>query len=320
MIENKVVDIPTLWMDIYNKHLESITDPEAVTFTDDEIDNLDSDDEGDSNSNRSSNLVVAKKEKIRKLNREEKNALAAKEAEGRAARRATGTVEALSTQFAMPVKEVDEILKRMLLHMHRMGNLEAATEYMEGKYGLLARLENFGVKTQFQEISIKNKDSTLAGDYYPTLFGDDDYERVERDLISRIKRETKAKLVHFDGSRPFGVKGVLTKGELPADSSNKAGVERSNFSRWKVAFRDLSKLTTQPTMVRTRVGVWRQATALEESQRSWVQNPTKLDMEIYRDQIQKFVDPDGDDAEFEMFNEKRNKRREAIKSKLQNSI
>jgi hypothetical protein len=50
-------------------------------------------------------------------------------------------------------------------------------------------------------------------------------------------------------------------------------------------------------MIRTRKGKWRQATLLEEAKRSWIKNPSKLDMEVYRERIKEYLDPDGDEQE-----------------------
>jgi hypothetical protein len=66
-------------------------------------------------------------------------------------------------------------------------------------------------------------------------------------------------------------------------------------------------------MMRTRRGDWRQASPLEEATRSWLKNPTPLDMEMYRDEIQKWRNPDEDEEEAGQLSIKKLLRRKAMK-------
>jgi hypothetical protein len=92
-------------------------------------------------------------------------------------------------------------------------------------------------------------------------------------------------------------------------------------SRWKLAYRDLSKTVVdenpdsaryvqKKTIICTRKGSLRYATPLEEAKRSWTRNPTHMDLINHREQVQRFVDFDADDhLTKQIANEKLEKRK-----------
>jgi hypothetical protein len=56
-------------------------------------------------------------------------------------------------------------------------------------------------------------------------------------------------------------------------------------SRWKWAFKDLSKGKAEPIVIRTRHGKLRVANALEDCQRSWTRHPSGMDMIFNADKL-----------------------------------
>ena len=86
------------------------------------------------------------------------------------------------------------------------------------------------------------------------------------------------------------------------------------LSRWKWAFRDTAKKDTQPTMIRTRRGLWRQATVFEEATRSWVRNPSQLDLQVFRSTVKELSDPDGDEHEAQQLKLAKTARRKELLS------
>lgn len=208
--------------------------------------------------------------------------------------------DAIAKEFALTVEQVGEILDRMKVHMHRKENLEASEAHFQQ---IRANLKNAGVDTSFRETANAPKRGSVQEDYYPALFGDDGFETARKELLDRITSETKAEIVDFEESL-FGRKGAESGIEEVAPPlkpmeilPNKSGVKTDTLSRWKFAFRDLSWRRTQPTMVRTRRGDWRQANALEDAMRSWRKHPSRLDLETYRDEVRQYLDPDGDEAD-----------------------
>ena len=205
--------------------------------------------------------------------------------------------EQLANEFGLSVSQLEEILKRMEFHEHRKENLEAAEAHFRQ---IKANLESAGVDTSFRETATAPKRGSVQEDYYPALFGDDGFEAAKKDLLERISTETKAEIVDFEESLFSG--NSTSQSEVAAFKPmvvipNKAGVKTDTLSRWKFAFRDLSWRRTQPTMIRTRRGDWRQANSLEDALRSWRKHPTKLDLETYREEVSKFQDPDRDEVD-----------------------
>lgn len=89
------------------------------------------------------------------------------------------------------------------------------------------------------------------------------------------------------------------------------------FCRWKFAFRDTSKLhTNTATMIRTRTGKWRVSTPLEEMNRSWLQHADTLEIEMHKNLLAKYEDPDGDEARANAFAGEKRARVAAMKAAL----
>jgi hypothetical protein len=147
------------------------------------------------------------------------------------------------------------------------------------------------------ETAVTTARKKIDDDYYPLLFGDDEgFENHRLELIKRLVEDTKAQVQ--DGAKAnamFMRTEDRLKDAVPEDVLNNAEVDTNQLGRFKFAFRDLQKKDEQPTMIRTRTGKWRQATPLEEAQRSWVRNPSKVQMEVYADRVKKFEDPDRDE-------------------------
>ena len=213
---------------------------------------------------------------------------------------ASDSKESLAKEFGLSVSEVGDIVARMQRHIHRQKNVDANTTYIEK---IVKNFEQVGVDTSFRETATAPKRASIKEDYYPTLFGDDGLDAAKKELLDRIAAETRAEIVDFQSTlfansgaeSPVSDTDMQLKNE--AAPPNKAGVKTDSLSRWKIAFRDLSWRRTQPTMIRTRRGIWRHANALEDALRSWRKHPSQLDMEVYRDEVRQFLDPDGDEKE-----------------------
>ena len=218
---------------------------------------------------------------------------------------APNSKEALAKEFGLKLEEVGDIISRMSRHMHRQGNLDAHNKHMES---IMERLSKAGVDISFRETGTAPKRGSIQEDYYPTLFGDDEFETAKKELLDRIAAETKAEIVDFEASL-FGGRTSAASSEIQDTSApaaalkpmvthaNKANVKTDTLSRWKFAFRDSSWRRTQPTMVRTRRGAWRQANALEDAMRSWNKHPTLLDLETFKAEVLRLQDPDADETE-----------------------
>lgn len=277
MVKEKVADIPPMWHEIFQRFSTPATAPpvaapatEAAPVTPADTD-------------------AAKTQAAA----EESPASAGTEALSPAA----DSKESLAKEFGISVSEVGDIIARMQRHTHRQRNVEANTAYIEK---IVQNFADVGVDTSFRETATAPKRASIKEDYYPTLFGDDGLETAKKELLDRIAAETKAEIVDFQ-STLFAASAtdspVSDTDKQPGETvpPNKAGVKTDTLSRWKIAFRDLSWRRTQPTMIRTRRGNWRHANALEDALRSWRKHPSQLDMEIYRDEVRQFLDPDGDE-------------------------
>ena len=284
MAEKNVLNIPDQWKEIYKKYTDF--DPEAVAAE-----------------------AAAAQEKV--VEEKEEDSIdgvaevpvaegAASEAEGESEpKEAAASVEldpvkVLAKEYSLSESAVNGIIESMKWHSARQQNLDDANEYWDG---VASDLEQTGVDTNFRETAVQSKRKLVTDDYYPALFGDDGFEAHKQELLHRLSKETKAHVVDVDPTPVFLRPNQATDTIVPSDVENKADVKTDGFSRWKFAFRDLSKSKTQPTMIRTRKGKWRQATLLEEAKRSWIKNPSKLDMEVYRERIKEYLDPDGDEQE-----------------------
>ena len=233
-----------------------------------------------------------------------------------AAAAAPSNLQQLASEFGMSESKLREVVEKMREHSFRQSQVDAYEAQMERNAEKLAAR---GVDTRFRETSSASSiQRSVTDDYYPELFDDDGaFEEARTRLIEEIEKETKATTsADASDARP----AFLRRGEqaaatdsLPADAENRANVPTDHMSRWKFAFKDLSKPRSAPTMIRTRRGEWRQANPLEEATRSWLKNPSPLDMEMYRDEIAKWTDPDGDEAEARLISQKKLQRRKAQK-------
>jgi hypothetical protein len=158
--------------------------------------------------------------------------------------------------------------------------------------------------------------------YFPRLFGDEGAKEAIEDLKRRVNAETRAQLKQ---SAPDLLE-QLTEGPpvppvLPAPLPNAGNVPAPALSRWKWAFRDTSKASrgpqgnvVTPTHVRTRGSKWRQATVLEELSRSWHPKPLPSDMALFEEQLQRWVDPDGDEEAAAQLSTLKLQRRKELKA------
>ena len=157
----------------------------------------------------------------------------------------THTAEKLSEEYGINVQQVHEILQKLEIHFARLRTLHAAEEHMNAQ---MAQYEDEGVDTTFREIP---KESQLEMKYTPRVFGDDEEQEAIADLKRLIARDTRAEVVPtVEDFLRNADRSQLVAPEQP----NRAQVKTDHFSRWKFAFRDSSKIDTQPTMIRTRNG------------------------------------------------------------------
>jgi hypothetical protein len=157
----------------------------------------------------------------------------------------TFTPEKLSEESAIPLPQMHELLKNMKAHSERMNTLQDAENHY---VSVMAVFEEQGIDTTFKEIP---KDSRLAKKYHPIFFGDDQEEETVSQLKRQIAKDTRAVIEpSVDDYLKTADKSTLVAPQQP----NHAQVKTDKFSRWKFAFKDTSKLGTQPTMIRTRGG------------------------------------------------------------------
>lgn len=227
--------------------------------------------------------------------------------------RAKGPIQRLAAEYQMSESKLMVVVAKMKEHTFRQSEVDDYEEQMEKN---AERLANVGVDTKFRETSSASSTAkSITDDYYPELFGDDAaFEEARVKLIKEIEVETRATATEeLDGRPEFLKKDGQGGTHIQTDTENRAGVQVDQLSRWKFAFKDLSKPKNHPTMMRTRRGNWRQASPLEEATRSWLKNPTPLDMEMYRDEIQKWRNPDEDEEEAGQLSIKKLLRRKAMK-------
>ena len=307
MVREKVADIPQVWHDVWKRHQDGLETAAAAAAAAARGAKGTKGKGKGKPSNKESEAAPAVVAAAAPEPAEATSTPPTESTEGTAA--ATGAApavpthppnskEALASEFSLTVEQVTEILDRMKVHVHNKQNVEAAEAYYQH---IKSNLSSAGVDTSFRETATAPKRGSIQEDYYPTLFGDDGFEVAKKDLLSRITAETKAEIVEFEESLfSSGDRGdtVVVAPHKPMEIiPNKAGVKTDTLSRWKFAFRDLSWRRTQPTMVRSRRGEWRQANALEDALRSWRKHPTNLDLQTYREEVNRFADPDKDEAE-----------------------
>lgn len=234
-------------------------------------------------------------------------------------------VATIANDFSMSPENVHTILVYVENNTIQQQNLADSEMHMEA---LVARLKEMGVPNadQFQETPTEMKSKrSLRDNYFPELFGDEEFESKKSELLARIAAETKGQRIKdldyyfadstYDGS-PISTSTSTSEADAPSTS-----VDIEKPSRWKLAYRDLSKTVVdenpdsaryvqKKTIICTRKGSLRYATPLEEAKRSWTRNPTHMDLINHREQVQRFVDFDADDhLTKQIANEKLEKRK-----------
>lgn len=224
-------------------------------------------------------------------------------------------VEAVATSTKKGATEVAKIVDAMSKHQYALRLEQKEADRVEELMG-----EYVEAGATVAETATTGARKGALEDYYPLLFGDEEgFEDYRADLIRRIEEETKAETEVGSGAEPVFLRmAERLAAAAPADAENTANVPTAQLGRWKWAFRDLSKKSAQPTMVRTRRGDWRQASPLEEAQRSWVRIPTQVDMEIHREKIKQWLDPDSDEAEVQKLVLEKTARRKAQLAEAKN--
>lgn len=158
----------------------------------------------------------------------------------------------ISSEFSIGADEVKNIITNMKSHQHRTQNLSESEEEVTS---LLNRLSARGVDVRFRETKAHGA-AGMADNYYPRLFGDDEYESVQSALLRRVSRETKASINEDKDWLPSSDRSdvdTINSGWSVActETKNKTGI----VSRWKFAFRDTSNSASmKATTIRTRSG------------------------------------------------------------------
>eukprot|EP01035_Chromulina_nebulosa_P019184 gene19184-25030_t len=220
----------------------------------------------------------------------------------------------LSAEYNMSTDELNEIIRKDKINKENEDDLNAINEYYEE---VMAEFQELGADTNFREIPAKAK-KQVRDDYFPELFGDEDFLKQKLDLFRRIENETKSILRPHPGLvnlRKLFDKNVetdepiVTKEEFNdsasteyTDTNQVVSTTESNdngdvrLSRFKYALRDTSKpLDQRETVIRTRSGKLRPPTPVEELNRSWVRKPQNIDLQYYSSRFEKYKDPDGDE-------------------------
>jgi hypothetical protein len=170
--------------------------------------------------------------------------------------------------------------------------------------------DEYEIDTRFRESFGRTSKlpAKIEDNYRPKLVNDDEFEDHKKSLFRRIVALTKAtvdpriKLTDYLATTEEraaksqsivenGVKGEISNYKVAKSRLTKAKAlepaadddedfDPQDFKetddvlcRWKFAFRDISENAREqnaPTMIRTRRGLWRTATPLEELGRSWV--------------------------------------------------
>ncbi len=210
------------------------------------------------------------------------------------------TEEEFYTSLAETHKVSKEQAKATVLKMIKhSGRLQSDAARENVHLEMLAQWEEDGANVSFRETPLSTK-KKVADDYYPILFGDEGgaggFDEYKENLRRRVLEETKALVsVNVDTTPAFFKDPVAAAAAAPGEAANNSGTATGQLGRWKWAFRDLAKKDTQPTMIRTRTGLWRPANVLEAATRSWVRRPLVLDTEFYKERVAALRDPDGDE-------------------------
>ena len=205
------------------------------------------------------------------------------------------TKEALAEKHSLPIEEIELILKNMEEHAWRKQNLHDSNEYhdmcldylnlagippptlslsllfslflsLSLSIFLMNYFSSLGVPTEFKETETVPGESNFDFEYFPQLFGDNDFEEERERLRAKVLRETKALLKKQPLLKTYesrvqnwrhafqklpGLREDPVQPLLPVDES----VE---ISRWKFAFRELREKKkfepAHPTVIITRDG------------------------------------------------------------------
>jgi len=217
--------------------------------------------------------------------------------------------ETLSQKFNIDIVKIPTILAAMTEHCRKLENVDITDKFARG---ILARLKEEGVNTTFRETATEN--SAKSAPYFPELFGDEEeeLEAAKKRLMKRVERETRASL-----KKPLDVDDLLVNTAEPINIDSFPQDGNNTLNRWKFAYLDLSKVIDDKnkksgklqgnvnenkklvTVVRTRKGLIRTATPLEEAYRSWAPKGhiSEVAMEFSKSKLQKYVDYDKDEAE-----------------------
>ena len=156
-------------------------------------------------------------------------------------------IDKLSTEWNLRTDQIEDIIIRVKQHKYREANMMAAAEHFDDQ---LKFLESLGVNTTFAESKPDNK---LAKKYFPDLFGDESFERIQNDLRKRILASTRAQpVVEFSSYMTLSEqsKKMWDKVSLEQEKSRSG----NSASKSKLAFRDLSGEDDVPIIVRMRNG------------------------------------------------------------------
>lgn len=245
-------------------------------------------------------------------------------------------INTIGNDNSMSPDNVDTIVAYMDNHTNQLQNLADNEMHMEA---LVGRLKEMGVPNAdvFSETPTESPAKrNLNDDYFPELFGDEEFAAQQKSLLERIAAETKGRRVkdldfylstatRYDGSAIDGT----PPGRLDAPHASKPA-EAEKPGRWKFAYKDLSKSSVlgdddngkrnKRTVICTRQGGLRFATPLEEAKRSWTRNPTQMDMINHKEQIAKFINVDGDDhLTKQLANNKLERRKKLIQERSERS-
>jgi hypothetical protein len=176
------------------------------------------------------------------------------------------TISSIAEVHQKSEDEVKDIIARLTDHHQRLTNMTVMEGYNNE---VMKEFSELGASTDFQETPITPVKS-VATNYFPTLFGDKEFEQTKNALLKRITSETKAKLKPHPGlvylKEKFGdeVSEITDQGkidELVEKASTwkkfeKAKSDDSNIeSRFKYAIRDISiPESLRKTVIRTRTG------------------------------------------------------------------
>lgn len=320
--------VPKQWSAIYDKYITLTTAPEApvATATDKNGDSTTKTAESDSKDGKTAEAPKGEA-------KEESAAAAAAAADGAGGAGVVGkhtpsqAIDAIAKEHALSVGEVKNIVDKMILHTYNQENLETHENTVAE---ILEKWADAGVNTNFRETTLNTGGKSLERSYYPELFGDEDKGEVLAKLLKRIEKETRAKLdLNVDSYiSEFGSplsdkdKAALPHLKNPGTTTTSTIMTNKNqskvLSRWKWAFRDtsLGHKARTPTWIVTRSGKWRLATPLEEIKRSWWQAPNYLELQIAKDKLAKYSDPDGDESLAKKMSQEKLKKRKEMKASM----